>query len=357
MSGALAASAALPPAALEASPALTVLVMGAGTVGCYLGGLLAAAGATLHFVGRERVLQGLRAHGLRISEIGGRVQHLPTAALHLHANVPTGLHPDITLLCVKTGATLEAAALLQQALPAGSLVLAMQNGIGHAERAQQLAPGLDWRAGMVPFNVVELGPGQFHRGTVGALALQGRAEEVLLSRLRQAFKQQGLDLQLRPDLRALQWGKLLLNLNNPVNALSGLPLRAQLLQRDYRRCLAALQREALDLLDAAGVPVEQVTPLPPRRLLQVLRLPTPLFRVLAARMLKIDAKARSSMADDLALGRRTEIDALCGEVQRLAASLGRPAPLNARMHELLRQWPQRQRPYQPQELWAALTQG
>lgn len=48
-------------------------------------------------------------------------------------------------------------------------------------------------------------------------------------------------------------------------------------------------------------------------------------------MLRIDPKARSSMADDLALGRATEIDALCGEVVRLAQSIGSCAPLNEAM--------------------------
>ena len=67
----------------------------------------------------------------------------------------------------------------------------------------------------------------------------------------------------------------------------------------------------------------------------VLRLPTPLFRLLAARSLRVDANARSSMADDLARGRPTEIDALCGEVVRLARSVGRAAPLNERMVDLL----------------------
>ena len=86
----------------------------------------------------------------------------------------------------------------------------------------------------------------------------------------------------------------------------------------------------------------------------MLRLPTLLFRLLAARMLKIDAKARSSMADDLALGRITEIDALSGEVVRLARRLGRPAPLNARMLALVQAWPLRPQPYGPRELEEAL---
>ena len=67
----------------------------------------------------------------------------------------------------------------------------------------------------------------------------------------------------------------------------------------------------------------------------VLRLPDALFTRLAARMLRIDDQARSSMADDLALGRPTEIDALCGEVVRLAQAQGRDAPLNRAMVGLM----------------------
>ena len=74
-----------------------------------------------------------------------------------------------------------------------------------------------------------------------------------------------------------------------------------------------------------------MSPLPWRWLPAFLRLPTPVFRVVAGRMLRMDANARSSMADDVAHGRRTEIDALCGEFVRLAARLGATAPRNAAM--------------------------
>jgi len=334
--------------------------MGAGSIGCYLGGLLALAGWQVDFVGRTRVLQALREQGLALSGLGQASQRLPATALldHLHEVPPSDLCPDLTLLCVKSGATAEAAAVLQASLPAGSLVLSMQNGVGNLALAQAAAPALDWRAGMVPFNVAELSPGHFHRGTGGDLRVQGRSEESALQALQEAWQGQGLRLQLvatSSAMQAVQWGKLLLNLNNPVNALSGQPLRAELLQLGYRRCFAALQEEALDLLAAAGISPAQMTPLPPRRLLQVLRLPSPLFRLVAARMLKIDAQARSSMADDLSLGRLTEIDALCGEVVRLAEKLGRNAPLNARMVALVKNWPKRQgRAYTQKELWSAL---
>ncbi len=328
-----------------------VLVMGAGAVGCYLGGSLQAAGVPVVLVGRPRVLDGLRANGLHLSDLDGRAQHLDSGALSLYTELPSGLVPALVLLTVKSGATLDAAARLAAAVPEGTPVLSMQNGLSNARFGAEAAPGLRWLAGMVPFNVAELAPGRYHRGTSGRLAAQ---DDLALRALADRFSRAGLPLDLHADLGAVQWGKLLLNLNNPVNALSGLPLRDELMQRGYRVCLAALQREALQLLAAAGIAPARAGTLAPQLVPALLSLPTPLFKLIAAGMLRIDTQARSSMADDLARGRVTEIDALCGEVLRLAASLGREAPLNARIAKLIEAWPQHPQPITANALRAAL---
>jgi 2-dehydropantoate 2-reductase len=314
-----------------------VLVMGAGAIGCFLGGCLQAAGVPVVFVGRLRVLAALREHGLILTDLDGGTRRIESSALSLHEAIPPGIAPSLVLLAVKSGATAEAAAQLGAALPSGTPVVSMQNGLSNAATAQAAAPSLRLLAGMVPFNIAELGPGQYHRGTTGELAAQ---DDFALRERQDDFKRAGLPLHLHKDLRAVQWGKLLLNLNNPVNALSGLPLRAQLMNRGYRQCLAALQTEALGVLRGAGIQPAQVGALPPDRIPTLLRLPSPLFRLIAARMLRIDPKARSSMADDLAQGRATEIDALCGEVMRLAEGQGLTAPINARMVGLIKAWPQ-----------------
>jgi 2-dehydropantoate 2-reductase len=83
---------------------------------------------------------------------------------------------------------------------------------------------------------------------------------------------------------------------------------------------------------------------------QLLALPDWLFHRVASKMLRIDPQARSSMADDLALGRPTEIDALCGEVVRLARAHGRDAPLNQRIQALVEAWPAAPRPLAPGDL-------
>ena len=220
---------------------------------------------------------------------------------------------------------------------------------------RQAAPQLHWHAGMVPYNVAEIGPGHYHRGTGGALAAEGSSEDLALAAWQTVLARVGMGLELHADLAPVQWAKLLLKPETTRSTPSPASRCAdELLQRGYRRALAALQEEALDLLDASHRAVAQITPLPPRRLLTLLRMPTFVFRLAAARMLRIDAKARSSMADDLAQGRTTEIDALCGEVVRLARALGRSAPLNQRMLGLVNDWPRRRQPYSPAELLRAL---
>lgn len=316
------------------APLPHVLVMGAGSVGCLVGGRLQAAGARVDYIGRPRLLDRLREHGLRLTDLDGGQCHLPPASLNLATDVPPGARPDLVLLCVKSRDTVAAALTLGQRLPPGTVVLSLQNGLGNAGQAQAVAPSLDVVPAMVPFNIAELGPGHFHRGTSGQPAARLHPQ---LQHLAGLFERAGLPLALHADLRPVQLGKLLLNLNNPVNALSGLPLRDQLLHAGHRRQFAALMEEALALMRADGTEPARLTPLSWNALIRILRLPTPLFRLITARMLRIDPKARSSMADDLAHGRPTEIDALCGEVVRLAERLGRQAPLNRAMVQRVRQ--------------------
>ena len=79
-------------------------------------------------------------------------------------------------------------------------------------------------------------------------------------------------------MTAVAWGKLLINLNNAVNALSGRPLREQLMQRDYRRVMAATLKEGLAILDAAGVKPAKVGSVGPRLLPLAMGSPDWLFR-------------------------------------------------------------------------------
>lgn len=319
----------------------TFVVVGAGAVGCHIGGRLAEAGERVVFVARPRTAAPLRAHGLIVSDLDGfraalgpdRLTVTDTAA---EAAAAAG-DGAFVLLCTKGGATAAAAAEIGAAFAAGTPVLSLQNGVDNVARIREAAPDLAALAGMVPFNVAldrdADGCLVAHRATSGQLHAEDRRETRAAAA---AFARAGLPLRLVADMAPVQWGKLLLNLNNPVNALSGLPLREELLDPGYRRVLAALQSEALAVMAAAGIAPAPVGGAPARLILLILRLPTWAFSRIAAGMLAIDARARSSMADDLSAGRPTEIDDLCGAIVRLAERQGLAAPRNAAVAALVR---------------------
>jgi 2-dehydropantoate 2-reductase len=88
-------------------------------------------------------------------------------------------------------------------------------------------------------------------------------------------------------------------------------------------------------LRAAGIPVARLLALPPNLIARILPMPDWMFRLIAERVASVDPHARSSMSDDFATGRQTEIDYLQGEVVRLAEKLGRAAPINAALVRLV----------------------
>lgn len=308
-----------------------ICVVGAGSIGCYVGGRLAAAGAEVTFVARPRIADELDRHGLRLTDYRGKDLRVENPAVS--SELSAAAAADLVLVTVKSAATPEVAEGLSGVLGPDAVVLSLQNGVRNAEVLDESLGTGRAVAGMVPFNVVHRGDGVFHQGSEGDLEA---ARDDRLAAYEPAFAAAGLPLTLHEDMQAVLWAKLLLNLNNPINALSGLPLKEELGQREYRRCLALAQTEALRILGAAGIRPARITPLPPKLLPTLLKVPDGVFRRAASRMLEIDPIARSSMADDLDLGRTTEIDWINGEVVRLAAGLGLSAPVNERVIALVR---------------------
>ncbi|WP_342800813.1 2-dehydropantoate 2-reductase [Nocardia sp. No.11] len=310
-----------------------VLVLGAGSIGVFIGGHLAAAGLDVIFVGRQRVLDDIAEHGLHLTDLdGGSIDVSPDRfGLALEPDEPE--LADLVLVTVKSAATASVVRTVAGRLRPGTPVVSLQNGIGNDTLIRDILRTSVVLPGMVPFNVVHRGNGRFHRGSDGVVAIQ---DDPVVDRFAEQFRAAGLPLRRYRDLRPVQWAKLLLNLNNPINALSGRPLREELAERDYRRCLALAQAEALAVMNTARIRPAQLTAIPPELMVHLLRVPDVVFRRVFGRVLAIDPLARSSMADDLALGRRTEIAWLCGEIVRLGEMVGRPTPVNRRLTELIR---------------------
>jgi 2-dehydropantoate 2-reductase len=157
-------------------------------------------------------------------------------------------------------------------------------------------------------------------------------------------------------MAAVQYGKLIMNLNNAVNALSGIPLKSQLGDRQYRLVMAKVLSEALAVLKAEGITPARTGKVIPKLMPTIMKLPNFLFKAVAASTLKIDPEARSSMYEDLVLGRRTEIDYLNGEIVRLGKKHHIATPVNSHIVELVKQSEQAQRgsPHLPANALAAI---
>jgi 2-dehydropantoate 2-reductase len=312
---------------------MKIAIFGAGSMGAYVGGALLAAGADVVLIGRARMRQRIMRHGLLLSDLHGRKMSFDGAQVPYTQAPAVMATADLILVTVKSGDTAAAAAAIQVYAKPSALILSLQNGIGNMDTLRKVLSGHTVLAGMVPFNVVQISDGRLHRGTEGELMVEASPA---IQVWRNVFSDAHLPLVEHNDFIAVQWGKLLLNLNNPVNALSGLPLKTELSQRAYRRCLALLIEEALRTLHAAGIRPAKVARVGPQLLPKLLRLPDAIFKRIASAMLRIDPEARSSMWEDLQAGRRTEVDYLNGAVVQLAEAVGSQAPANRRITELIR---------------------
>jgi 2-dehydropantoate 2-reductase len=336
----------VPPVRLVPKPRFAVL--GAGTIGCHLGGHLAAAGYDVTLIGRPAAMDVLRERGLTLSTSVRPPVQLAPEQLTLATGPEAAAGADYVLVTVKTAGTGAAAKDLAAHLTPGAVVVSFQNGLHNPATLRAALPGHTVLAGMVPYNVVRSEPGTVHQGMPGRLMTE--PDDTLVG----AFREAHLAIEARTDMPEVQHAKLLMNLNNAVNALSGLPLRDQLGERAYRRCLALCQREALAAYRAAGVAPARLGPTAPAVTPYVLALPDGLFRRLAGAALRIDAHARSSMWEDLQRGRSTEIDSLQGEIVALATAHGREAPANARLADLVREAETTPRTWSGPELHAEL---
>lgn len=309
-----------------------IVVAGAGSVGCFVGGLLAAAGHPVTLLGRERVLMDMSEHGLTADDFTGFFSRVAASQLDLKVDPAVLRRADLVLVTVKSGATATMAKEIAAYAPAKAPVISLQNGIDAAVILQDALPGRDVRAGMVPFNVVPMGQGRYHRASSGNIVIGPGPGD-----LAQRLSVPGLKVSESDEIFEMQAGKLVLNLANALNALSGMTLREMLLNRGWRRLMADQVAEALAVYRAVGIVPQLPVPLPARFLPAVLRLPTVVFRSIAARMITIDPLARTSTAYDLAAGRPTEVETFQGSVLRLAKAKGVPAQLNARVLDLIRQ--------------------
>ncbi len=313
------------------SPPKTV-ILGAGAIGCYLGAIWGNAGIPITLLGRQSLF-ALQKTGLSLSNGITLSPDDLTSTLTLAKDPAVLAHARLIVITVKSTAIPQAIADIQAHAAPDTPILCLLNGMKPVRDLRAAFPNRTVLAGMVPYNVVWTDPSTLKRSSVGDVTLEdAQITQTLATALSDAVE----PIVLSTDIESVQHGKLLLNLNNPINALSGKTLFHQLCDRTYRRVYAATLAEAIDVIELAGIQHAQSGPLPARKIVKMLRMPNWIFNALVLPRQKLDPTAQTSMAQDLAAGKPTEIDTINGEVCHIAAQTGQTAPINARLVDLVK---------------------
>lgn len=314
-------------------------IVGAGSIGCFFAAILAQhTNIRVTVVARSHQVESLQSTGVQaLWSQGATQQH------HMAINdLPTALAEcDLIVIAVKATAL---DATLRDIKPLSSKIplLLIQNGVGIREQAATMVNNPLYRA-IVPYNVVQIRTGVFEQTSAGTLCLEQTTLPVLQT-LSEAFDATA-GVALYRDIFTVEYGKLLLNLNNALNALSDVPLKDQLETWQWRRILAAAMREWLAICKRSHIKPLKMTNVAPSLLPWLLELPDWIFLRIASSMLKVDPKARLSMWNDFVAHKPTEIDFLNGAVVRLGQQHQVPTPVNQWIYDQITK-----RRYDPQQV-------
>ncbi|MCR8725161.1 2-dehydropantoate 2-reductase [Frigidibacter sp. ROC022] len=306
---------------------MKICVFGAGAIGGYMGAKLAQAGADVSLVARGPHLAAMQAHGLTLIEADGRRTSVPVSA----AEDPAEFGPqDYLVVTLKAHSVPPLVARMQPLIGADTTIVSGVNGVpwwyfhgvgGDLEgtRLASVDPGdAQWNGfgpervlGCVVYPAVEvIAPGVIRHIEGNRFSLgepDGSKSDRALA-LSAALTAAGLKAPVRPRIRDEIWVKLWGNLSfNPISALTHATLDVLCTDPGTRAVARGMMLEAQEIAEKLGV-----------------KFPIDVDR-------RIDGGAavgahRTSMLQDLDLGRPMEIDALVASVQELGRLTGTETP-------------------------------
>lgn len=312
------------------------LIFGAGLIGCYLGGVLSYLGLNTQLISRPKIVKKLNK-GIKLTDY--LAHQSPIIPLSFIDSAGCSLVNDIDFLwlTIKCTGIEQALKDITPFVGKNTVILCCQNGLGSDRIVKQQFKDNPVLRVMIPFNVVELRAGHYHRGSQGALTLEyTETTQDVIGSLATFIQSDFLPVAKSNEMSALLWAKLQLNLGNSINALADIPVKTMLQQRDYRLVIASLMDELLQVTQALDIKLPKVTSIPAQWIPTILRLPDFLFSRLANSMLSIDPNVRTSMWWDVSQGKPTEIDYLNGAIVEQANTLGINCPANTHIVELIK---------------------
>ncbi|WP_027797511.1 ketopantoate reductase family protein [Paraburkholderia acidipaludis] len=293
---------------------MKVAVMGAGAVGCYYGGMLARAGHEVVLIGRAQHVEAIGRDGLRLEtqqfdECIGR-PHLVASA------DPAAVEgARLVLFCVKSTDTESAGAAIGPHLAADTLVLTLQNGVDNAGRLRG-AITQEVAAAVVYVATEMAGPGHVRHHGRGELVIEPSSHSESVA---QTLAAAGVPTEISANVRGALWAKLILNCAyNALSAIAQLPYGRLVQGVGVRDTMRDVVAECVAVAHADSVTLPPDVELAVRRIAETM------------------PGQYSSTAQDMARGKRSEIDYLNGFVVRRGEALGVATPANRLLHTLVR---------------------
>jgi 2-dehydropantoate 2-reductase len=298
-------------------------VVGAGAVGSFYGAMLARAGRRVVLIGRPPHVAAIERDGLRL-DMAGQVETVPIDA---SASLDAVRGADLVLFCVKSTDTEHVARELAPLLEPHAVVLSLQNGVENAATIarhvrQTVVPAVVYVATAMggPGTVRHFGRGDLVIGTLDRSTAGDESSIGVLKELAATFGTAGIKVTVSDDVTAELWSKLLVNCAfNAISAVAQAPYGRLVSLPEVREVQELIVREVVALAQAEGIALE-VEP--------SLQAVERIARTMPAQL--------SSTAQDVARGKRSEIDHLNGFIARRGRELNVPVPVNQTLSALVK---------------------
>lgn len=292
---------------------MKIAVMGAGAVGCYYGFKLARAGHEVVLIGRPQHVEAVKRQGLRL-QTQTFDEHLRVSASTEASAVRSA---QLVLFCVKSTDTESGAAAIKPHLARDAVVLSLQNGVENADRLRALLPQ-EVIAAVVYIGVEMAGPGHVRHHGRGELVIEPLKAGDDVAR---ALIAAGVPTDTSDNVRGALWVKLIVNCAyNALSAITHLPYGRLGLVKGGKG-VTAVMRDVVDegvaVAKADGVTLPSDVDTAVRKIAETM------------------ASQYSSTAQDLARGKRSEIDHLNGLIVRRGEALGIATPANRLLHQII----------------------
>jgi len=292
-------------------------VLGAGAVGGYFGGMLARAGAPVTMIGRQAFAEAVKNSGLQLDTVQFRETVHPEASMEIAAAAGA----EVVLFCVKTTDTASTAKSLARHISPGAIVVSLQNGVNNAEEIRAAA-GIDALSAVVYVAAAMSPPGYVKHLGRGDLVVGPRNTRT--EKIASLFLQAKVPCRISENIEGELWTKLIWNCAlNAISALGRVTYGEIFASSGARRIIETLVDEVLAVARAKGIHPPGLED----------------SKAALAGALKIAEQmsgTRSSTAQDMARGKRTEIDSLNGYVARLGEQMGVATPVNHALYTLVK---------------------